>query len=81
MSSLDGKDEALKTDAVFWLASCTKLMTTVAAMQCVERGLFTLDEDIVRLLPELKDIEILVFFDKVTKAPVLKKNNIKITMR
>lgn len=45
-------------NALCWMASCTKIMTAVSALQCVERGLFTLDEDVTRLLPELKDIEI-----------------------
>jgi CubicO group peptidase (beta-lactamase class C family) len=56
-------------------------MTTVAAMQCVERGLFSLDEDVCRFLPELKDIQILTAFDPTTKAPVLVKNTTAITMR
>jgi CubicO group peptidase (beta-lactamase class C family) len=72
---------ALGADAIFWLASCTKLMTSVAAMQCVEQGLFTLDEDVCRFLPELKDIEILTSFDKATKKPILKKNTVTMTMR
>ena len=37
----------MSDDTVMWAASCTRLMTTVAAMQCVEKGLFTLDEDIL----------------------------------
>ncbi len=41
------------------LASCTKLLTSIAALQCVERGLLQLDEDVVRVLPEFKDIEII----------------------
>jgi CubicO group peptidase (beta-lactamase class C family) len=34
----------LKPDSTFWLASCTKLMTAIAALQCVEREQFTLDD-------------------------------------
>jgi CubicO group peptidase (beta-lactamase class C family) len=30
----------MKDDTLMWVASCTKLMTTVAVMQCVEKGLF-----------------------------------------
>lgn len=56
-------------------------MTTIAAMQCIEKGLFTLDEDITRLLPEYKDIDILAGFDKDTKAPILEKNTTTLTMR
>ncbi|KAF1966681.1 beta-lactamase/transpeptidase-like protein [Bimuria novae-zelandiae CBS 107.79] len=44
---------ALEPDQVFWIASCTKLITSVAALQCVERGLITLDEPLNSHLPEL----------------------------
>ncbi|KAF2399128.1 beta-lactamase/transpeptidase-like protein [Trichodelitschia bisporula] len=45
-------------DGTFWIASCTKLITSICALQCVEKGLVSLDEDISRILPELKDPEI-----------------------
>lgn len=47
-----------------WFASCTKLLTTVAAMQCVERGLLSLDGDICEVLPEFKGVQILTGFDE-----------------
>jgi hypothetical protein len=53
------------------MASCTKLITAIAVLQCVERGQFTLDEDVTRLLPELKEIEILKGFDKSTGKPIM----------
>ncbi|KAJ4299598.1 hypothetical protein N0V90_004844 [Kalmusia sp. IMI 367209] len=48
-------DDALPLDAdqVFWIASCTKLVASIAALQCVERGLITLDETLTTHLPEL----------------------------
>lgn len=39
---------------IFYMASCTKLLTAMCAMQCVEQGLITLDESILPHLPELK---------------------------
>lgn len=45
---------------MFWAASCTKLITSIAAAQIVERGLITWDEDVSEFLPELKNTEILV---------------------
>jgi CubicO group peptidase (beta-lactamase class C family) len=54
----------MKDDTLMWVASCTKLMTTVAVMQCVEKGLFTLDEDISRILPEWKSPDILTGFEE-----------------
>jgi len=66
-------------DATFIMASCTKLMASIAALQCVERGQITLDEDLSNILTEFKDIEILTNFDG--EKPVLKKAENKITLR
>ncbi|KAI3263477.1 hypothetical protein DTO003C3_8842 [Penicillium roqueforti] len=40
-------------DAVYGMASLTKLMTTVAIMICVDRGQISLDDDIAPILPDL----------------------------
>lgn len=48
--------EPLQLDATFFYASSTKLLTSIAALQCAEAGQFTLDEDITRLMPEFKDM-------------------------
>jgi CubicO group peptidase (beta-lactamase class C family) len=71
----------MELDTTMWLASCTKIMTTVAAMQCVERGYFDLDDDVVTFLPELKGREILTGFDETTGEPILKPNTKTITLR
>ena len=54
----DGHEKAMELDTLFWLGSCTKLMTAIAALQCVERGMLSLDKDVTDILPELKDIEV-----------------------
>jgi CubicO group peptidase (beta-lactamase class C family) len=71
----------MKDDTLMWVASCTKLMTTVAVMQCVEKGLFTLDEDISRILPEWKSPDILTGFEEKTGEPILRKATKVITLR
>lgn len=43
----------LEFDQTFYIASCTKLITSIAALQLVERGLVTLDEPLDKHLPEL----------------------------
>jgi CubicO group peptidase (beta-lactamase class C family) len=68
-------------NAIFWLASCTKLLSAIAALQCVERGKFSLDEDVTRLLPELKDIDILTGFEGEIDTPIYAKSTKKITLR
>jgi CubicO group peptidase (beta-lactamase class C family) len=45
-------------NTTFILASCTKLMATIAALQCVERGQISLDDPVSTFLPELKEPEI-----------------------
>ena len=45
--------------ATFILASCSKLMTSIAALQCVERGQIKLDDAVSTILPELKEKEII----------------------
>ncbi|KAF5359053.1 hypothetical protein D9758_004910 [Tetrapyrgos nigripes] len=53
-------------DTTMWVASCTKLVTSVAALQLVEQGLVDLDEDISRVLTEWKDAQILEGFEEET---------------
>ena len=72
--------EPMELDTPMWIASCTKLMTSIAAMQCVERGEIMLDDDVAELLPELARIEILTGFDE-DGQPILKKRQDIITLR
>ncbi|GAD91962.1 beta-lactamase family protein [Paecilomyces variotii No. 5] len=57
---LDSK-EPMTTDTVFWIASCTKMITSIAAMQLVEQGKLALDDValVERLAPELRDVKVL----------------------
>ncbi|KEF54846.1 beta-lactamase [Exophiala aquamarina CBS 119918] len=71
----------LRTDSVMWLASVTKLLTTVAALQCVEKGFFELDAPISRILPAWANPDILTGFDDATGKPVLQKATKAITLR
>lgn len=67
-----------------WMASCTKLATTVAAMQCVEQGLLKLDDAVYDFLPELKVLKILTGFEEDGNGddtPVLVENTKAITLR
>ena len=50
-------------DTVFWIASMTKAVTSVAAMQLVEQGKLDLDEPIGELCPELAQPQVLEGFD------------------
>ena len=50
---------AMDAGAVFWIASMTKAIASVAALQLVERGKLSLDGDLSDLLPDLKDLRVL----------------------
>jgi CubicO group peptidase (beta-lactamase class C family) len=55
-------------------------MTTIAAMQCVEKGLLNLDTDVTTILPELKGREVLKGFEDNGK-PILVEHKKTITLR
>lgn len=48
-------------DSVFWIASCSKLLTAIACMQLVEQGKLKLDdhEQLYDIVPELKEKQVL----------------------
>ncbi|KAI8938463.1 hypothetical protein NX059_004356 [Plenodomus lindquistii] len=58
-SSLGPDAEPLRPDAVLKLASATKLITSIALLQCVDDGLIALDDPLTHILPELDCKEIL----------------------
>ena len=47
----------------FWIASCTKAMTSAAALQLVERGVLSLDEPVGARVPALAAPRVLEGFD------------------
>jgi CubicO group peptidase (beta-lactamase class C family) len=56
-------------------------MTAISALQCVERGLLNLDEDVSSILPEWKTPQILVGFEEDSGKPILKEAENKLTLR
>jgi methyl acetate hydrolase len=67
-------------DTVFRIASMTKAVTGVAAMQCVERGKLSLDQPAGEIMPELANPQVLEGFDADGK-PRLRPARRKITLR
>ncbi|KAI2625788.1 beta-lactamase family protein [Hypoxylon sp. NC1633] len=53
--------DPMTLDSVFWMASCTQMVTALASMQLVERGELNLDDaaQVEYLCPELKAIKVL----------------------
>jgi methyl acetate hydrolase len=78
------RDSAAKTplsaDAIFFIASMTKAITTTAAMQLIERGKLSLDEPAAKHLPELGTVKVFSGFDAGGK-PMLKPATKPVTLR
>jgi CubicO group peptidase (beta-lactamase class C family) len=58
-----GGDADMTLDTLFFIASMTKAVTSVAAMQLVEQGRVTLDEPLGERAPELGRMQVLEGFD------------------
>lgn len=67
-------------DTTFWIASSTKLLTSISALQCVEQGHLNLDDDISTILPQWKDPQIITGVDENGKPKLVPAKN-KITLR
>src|SRR5207302_311186 len=66
------KTSPLERDAIFWIASMTKPVTSIAAMMLVEEGKLDLAAPISQYLPELKDMMVAVETkDPATGKPML----------
>jgi CubicO group peptidase (beta-lactamase class C family) len=75
-----GGNVDMSLDTVVWIASMTKAVTSLAAMQLVEQGQISLDEPLANRLPELGEIEVLEGFDDAG-APKLRAPRRPITLR
>jgi len=71
---------SMTLDTVFRIASMTKAVTSVAAMQLVEQGKLHLDEPIGKVLPELAAPQVLDGFDSSGK-PQLRPTRRPIALR
>ena len=75
-----GSGDAMTADSVCWIASMTKAITSVAAVQCVERGHLKLDEPAKKICPELGKVGVLTGFDASGK-PVTRPPKRDLTLR
>jgi CubicO group peptidase (beta-lactamase class C family) len=72
--------KGMTTDTVFRIASMTKAVTGVAAMQLVEQGKLSLDQPAKEILPFLAETQVLDGFDSAGK-PILRALKGEITLR
>ncbi len=74
-----GQGPAMTTDTVMWIASMTKPVTGVAAMQMVEQGKLSLDEPASKVIPALGEVKVLEGWDG--DSPRLREAKGVITLR
>lgn len=68
-------------DSVFRIASMTKPITSVAAMQLVEDGDLGLDVPVSKYIPSFAKLQVLEGFDETTGAPKLRPASKPVTLR
>jgi methyl acetate hydrolase len=72
---------AVTPQSIFLIASMTKPVTSVAAMQLVEQGKLKLDEPASTYIPELGTLQVLHGFDATTGKPILRPATKPVTLR
>ncbi len=77
----DSSGAPVATDSIFQIASMTKAITTVAALQLVEQGKVKLDEPVSQHLPQLGKLEVLEGFDAETGKPKLRPAKVAVTLK
>ncbi|KFH45631.1 hypothetical protein ACRE_034960 [Hapsidospora chrysogenum ATCC 11550] len=77
---LSGERRPAQLDDVLFLASGTKLLTTIAALQCVEDGLLSLKGDLSTVAPDLAVKKVLIGFSEDGKTPLLEPQARPITL-
>ena len=77
----DSSGAPVGPDSIFAIASMTKAVTTVAALQLVEQGKVKLEEPVSKYLPKLANLDVLEGFDKDTGKPILRPSKIPVTLK
>lgn len=75
-----GKGTAMTPDTVCWIASMSKAITSVAAVQLVERGKLDLDAPASKVVPAIAEAQVLTGFDAAGK-PTLRAPKRQVTLR
>jgi methyl acetate hydrolase len=76
-----GRKRPMTADAIFRIASMTKPVTSVAAMQLYEQSRFALDDPAEKYLPELANLMVIESFDPATGTYKVRPAAKKVTIR
>ncbi len=75
VQSLDDCDDTpINENTLLTLTSCTKIVTAIAILQVIEKGLIGLDDPIDEVLPELAALKILIAMNDGKPTFVERKN-------
>ncbi|KAI2618278.1 beta-lactamase/transpeptidase-like protein [Hypomontagnella submonticulosa] len=77
----EGTDKPFTESTIAAIASMSKLMTSIAVLQCVEDGIIDLDKDVKPLLPEIGKYGIITGFDDAKHTATFEPTSTPITMR
>ncbi|KAI4284780.1 MAG: hypothetical protein L6R38_001180 [Xanthoria sp. 2 TBL-2021] len=77
---LSGKEVPQRLDDVLYLASGTKLITSIAALQCVEAGLLSLTGDLASVAPDIAAKQVITGFSDNGEDPLLEPATRPITL-
>ncbi|PHH66600.1 hypothetical protein CDD81_6437 [Ophiocordyceps australis] len=76
-----GRDDGFSTQTVCAIASMSKLVTAVAVLQCVEKDLIDLDQDVRPLVPDMWTYGIITAFDQDSNTASFEADATPITLR
>jgi len=76
-----GEARPLKIDSLFRIASMTKPVTSVAAMQLIEQGRFALDDAVEKYLPQFTNLSVFESFDAASGSYKLRPATKSVTVR
>lgn len=77
----EGQRPLMRDDIQMRVASASKILTSVMALQCVERGEISLDDTIEKLLPEVAGLKVITGYDEATGKPIERPPKTPITLR
>src|SRR5579871_2328283 len=72
---------AVTPTSLYAIASMTKAVTSVAAMQLVEQGKVKLDDPVSKVIPEFAKLQVLEGYDKTTGKPILRPVRTPVTLK
>lgn len=66
--------EKMTADTIFDLASVTKVFTSISILKLVQNGIISLNDEVVRYVPQFKNLKDVTIYDLITFGVPLKTN-------